>query len=107
MLPFYRSLLHCCSTVFLAARAALPLCYTLRGIAALKYVLHCSIAALQYSLLYFFAGVWLQETINRNNINITDSKLTCLCLLAASSICLGWEMSHDVKDASGTPCKLE
>ena len=61
MLPFYSSLLHCCSTVFLAVRAALPLCYTLRGIAALQYVLHCSIAALQYSLLYFLAGVWLQE----------------------------------------------
>ena len=60
MLQIYSSLLHCHSAVFLAVRAALPLCYTLRGIAALQYVLHCSIADLQYSLLCILAGVWLQ-----------------------------------------------
>ena len=62
------------------------------------YNTHCCISLLAFGFRRYNTAP--QININRNNINITDYKLTCLGLLAASSIRLGWEMSHGVKDAS-------
>jgi hypothetical protein len=46
MLLYHSFLRHCRSTVCLAVHAALPLYHTLRGIAALKYLLHFYVAIL-------------------------------------------------------------